>query len=97
LIPKVCVGKSPIHGSGLFAREPMAVGEMIGRFEGKETQEDGEYVLGIEGTTELRFVNHSRTPNAEFVDDVLVALQAIQPGDEITCHYGESWEERNER
>jgi SET domain-containing protein len=103
---KVYVGKSRIHGNGLFARRLIGKGEQIGRFEGNETDQDGRYVLwieqddcryrGIEGTTELRFVNHSRLPNAEFVKDVLVALRPIQPGDEITCHYGESWGELKE-
>ena len=105
MIAKVYVAKSPIHGSGLFARQAFAAGEMIGRFEGKDTEEDGDYVLwidegkgryrGIEGTTELRFVNHCEAPNAEFVDDVLMALEAIAPGDEITCDYGEAWKSSN--
>jgi uncharacterized protein len=102
-IAKVYVAKSRIHGNGLFAREPIASGEMIGRYEGRATRKDGTYVLwiaqnrsryrGIEGTTDLRFVNHSKAPNAEFVQDVLMALEAIRPGDEITCHYGDAWEE----
>jgi uncharacterized protein len=105
LLSKVYVGKSSIHGQGLFARIRIPAGEMIGRFEGVETDQDGQYVLwiqqsgsrylGIEGTTELRFVNHSRSPNAEFEDDVLVALRPIRPGDEITCDYGESWSEKH--
>jgi SET domain-containing protein len=101
-LSKVYVGRSSIHGSGLFAREPISDGEEIGRFEGRRTRRDGRYVLwvaqgrsgyrGIEGTTDLRYVNHSSAPNAEFVQDVLVALAPIAPGDEITCHYGPDWE-----
>ena len=100
---KVYVGKSRIHGRGLFASEPIRTGEAIGRFEGRATRRNGCYVLwvheegvrfrGIEGTTDLRFVNHSKSPNAEFVQDMLMAIRTIQSGDEITCHYGECWED----
>ncbi len=95
------VGPSPIHGRGLFAAAPIAAGTVIGRFRGPEVDRDGPHVLwvrredgswhGIEGRGPLRWVNHSDTPNAAFVDEELVALTDIAPGEEITVHYGPDW------
>lgn len=99
---KISVRKSPIHGKGVFANQSFQRGQRIGRFEGEPTKRDGTYVLwvlgeddeyrGVRGTGPLRFVNHSSTPNAEFCADELFALGPIASGDEITCHYGESWD-----
>jgi uncharacterized protein len=101
---KFYVDESSIHGRGLFARKRIERGERIGKYRGRKTDTDGTYVLwiegknetyhGIDGTTDLRFVNHSAKPNAEFVDDLLVAVRVIRPGDEITAHYGEEWESK---
>ncbi len=100
---RISVRKSSIHGSGVFADEHIRRGNLIGRFEGRPTRRNGTYVLwvvghddrvrGIEGTTELRFLNHDPKPNAEFRVDKLFALRTILPGEEITCHYGDDWEE----
>ena len=100
---KVSVRKSGIHGDGVFADRSFRRGQRIGRFEGNPTRKDGTYVLwvlgeddvyrGLDGTGPLRFINHSSHPNAEFCADELFALEPIKPGDEITCHYGESWED----
>ena len=43
------------------------------------------------GQNELRYVNHSRKPNASFYGDELEALRAIRPGEEITHDYGWEW------
>ena len=51
---------------------------------------------GICGRNELRFVNHSRDPNAEFEGAELYAVRNIQPGHEITLDYGEAWREPDE-
>jgi SET domain-containing protein len=53
-------------------------------------QEDGTE-LGIRGRNALRFINHSTTPNCAFHSDELTAIAPIQPGQELTCHYGEEW------
>lgn len=100
---KIAVRTSPIHGKGVFAEQAIRRGQRIGRFEGKPTQRDGTYVLwvlgdddvyrGVRGTGPLRFINHSSTPNAEFCADELFALETIRSGEEITCHYGEAWED----
>ncbi|MDE0886415.1 MAG: SET domain-containing protein-lysine N-methyltransferase [Myxococcota bacterium] len=92
---------SPIHGRGVFAGRRVRRGGYVGTFEGRPTRRDGMYVLwvideddhevGVEGKNELRFLNHSSEPNAEFVGLELYALRNIQPGCEVTIHYGDEW------
>ena len=96
------VRPSPVHGRGLFARRRLRRGAYIGTFEGTPTARDGEHVLwvhgeddllrGVHGRNALRFLNHSRDPNAEFEGADLYALRNIQPGQEILIHYGDDWE-----
>jgi SET domain-containing protein len=99
---KFQVCRSPVHGLGLFATQRIAKGEMIGRYEGPTVDHVGDHVLwvydedtgreyGIDGQNELRYVNHSRKPNASFYGDELEALRAIRPGEEITHDYGWEW------
>jgi len=95
---RVVVGRSPIHGRGLFAERRFREDAYIATFEGKSTRKNGMHVLwlideegseaGIRGTNALRFLNHSKTPNAEFRDADLYALKNIQPGCELTIDYG---------
>ena len=97
------VKRSPIHGRGVYALRRFRTGSYIGTFRGVETKEDGIHVLwitdeegeqtGIEGTNELRFLNHDSEPNAEFIGLDLFALRNIQPGREIMIDYGEEWKE----
>lgn len=97
------VKRSPIHGRGLFAEEAIPKGARIGEYQGPEAKRNSPYVLwfededgverGIVGRNEIRFVNHSRTPNAEFVGPVLYARKRIAAGAEITVHYGDDWKE----
>ncbi len=97
------VKKSPIHGRGLFAKEQIHKGSWIGTYRGPTARRNGAYVLwcptkgdqmeGISGKNILRFVNHSRRPNAEFYGPELFALRTIRPGEEITFNYGEDWDE----
>jgi SET domain-containing protein len=99
---RVVAKKSPVHGRGLFARIRFRTGAYIGTFEGVPTRRDGEHVLwvieensrprAIRGRNELRFLNHTKRPNAEFEGADLFALRNIQPGQEILIHYGEAWE-----
>jgi SET domain-containing protein len=99
---RIAVEQSSIHGKGLFARTRIRRNAHIADFEGDHTQRDGTHVLwvdegdgwiGIRGRNELRFLNHSPNPNAEFRGRALHATRNIQPGDEITFHYGDEWEE----
>lgn len=100
---RVRPGVSEIHGRGLFAVRRFRKGAYIATFEGVPTKQDGTHVLwvidedgnqrGIEGKNELRFLNHSRDPNAEFHGEDLYAIRNIQPGAELTFHYGDGWDD----
>lgn len=98
--PKVYVGESKIHGKGLFAKETIKKGELIGKVKSKPAKKDGPHVLWLdEGkrprqvTCDLRFINHSKKPNAAYYDDLtVVALKAIKEGQEILHNYGDDWE-----
>jgi uncharacterized protein len=97
------VKRSPIHGKGLFATEWIWPGAYVGRYAGPRVEEDGRYVLwiqgpdnteyGVKGINELRYINHSPEPNVEFEGVELFAMHGIAPGEEILLHYGEDWEE----
>lgn len=89
---------SSIHGWGVFARERIAQGALIGEYKGPETEDNDTYVLWVEdgeelcarnGENGLRFLNHSRSPNACFDGFELYALGEILPGEEITFDYGD--------
>jgi len=97
--PLVYVDRSPIHGRGLFARQPIAKDEYLGSYEGRTTRRNGMHVLwvwseqdecwqGIDGANEMRFLNHSDQPNADWWGTDLYALRAIAQGEEITFDYG---------
>ena len=94
--------ESPIHGTGVFAKREIREGQFIGRYLGRRTQEDGTYTLwvdfdgeqrGYAGYGRMRFLNHAPRPNAEFDERDLYALRPIPPGEEITIHYGDEWED----
>ena len=92
------VRKSRIHGRGLFAGRSIGRGRYIGSYAGTRTTRNGRYVLwvpghngdyeGIAGKNDLRFVNHSRRPNAAFHGTELFSLRQIRPHEEITVDYG---------
>lgn len=99
---KLEVRDSRIDGRGVFAVEQIKKGEQIGVYLGKRTDVDDKYVLwvtdldgteyGVNGQSDLRYLNHSGKPNAEFDGEELYALKKIKPGDEITFHYGAEFE-----
>ena len=97
--PRVLVKDSPIHGRGVFARQDIPAFSFIGRYEGQMTDKDGMHVLwlydeqrddwvGVDGENEMRFLNHSEDPNAEWSDLDLYATRWISAGEEITFDYG---------
>ena len=98
---RVRVGPRARHGRGLFARRRLRRGCAIGRFEGEPTRRDGEHVLwwrdedgveqGLQVSNLLRYLNHSRRPNAEVEGLELRAIRNIQPGAEILIDYGPDW------
>ncbi len=98
MVDKVYVEASAIHGFGLFARELIQAGEVIGAIEPKQVTSDGPHVLwlsedeGHQVEGPLKFINHSAKPNACYYDDLtVVALADIKPGTEITHNYGDGW------
>jgi SET domain-containing protein len=104
-VPLAYAAASPIHGTGLFARKPIEEGAFIGIYEGERTEENGMHVLwvedapddwvGYDGNNDLRFLNHSKSPNAELDGQALYSLRQIHEGEEITIDYGE-WFEQDE-
>ncbi len=95
------VKPSTIHGQGVFAKRAFAADSFLGNYEGERTVVNGMYVLwveydhgevvGIDGTNELRYLNHARPANAIFRGHSLFALVDIAEGVEITFDYGEDW------
>ena len=96
---KYSVKNSRIHGKGLFAKTDIRRGEVIGTIPYKPAKQDGPYVLwvndqGILVESDLKYINHSSSPNACYCDDLdVVALKKIARGEEITHDYGEDWSE----
>lgn len=95
----VYVAPSTIHGKGLFAARPLQVDQLIGVYDGPVVDEDGIYVLWIEqdsddtwtgydGTNEMRFMNHAKSPTAEMDGLYCYALVNMEPDTEITIDYG---------
>ncbi len=93
------VAESGIHGQGLFAKRKIKKGTYLGTYDGPEVIENGDHVLwaqneddawiGRDGQNMLRFLNHSKTPHAEFEGFDLFALRKIRPDEEITIDYGD--------
>ena len=91
---KVRVDKSPIDGKGLFSNIVFKVGQFIGTFKGYTPRRWSKFVLycwngsARRGTNELRYTNHSDTPNADVIGYRFYAIKDIYPDDEITINYG---------
>jgi SET domain-containing protein len=88
------VADSRIHGKGLFAGTPISAGTVIGWLQVRPAERDGTYILwldenrAVEVVCDLRYINHSDTPNACYYDDLsVVALRDIDSGEEITHDY----------
>src|SRR5690554_1614755 len=92
------VADSPLHGSGLFARNNISAGTWIGHYDSVETCSNGMHVLwlegeepgewlGFDGINELRFLNHDNKPNAEMYGLDLYAKRDIKKDEEITIYY----------
>lgn len=88
------VKQSPIHGRGLFATQFILAGTCLGNIEGYHVDDDGPYVLWIDGvdgfcvTNDFKYINHNNQANSAYYDDLtVVALRDIYPGQEITHDY----------
>lgn len=96
----VYVAESPIHGKGVFAKCAIPKGQYIGSYHGPIASRNGVYVLwvqreedgewyGVSGRNQLRYLNHSSAPCAEFDGVHLYAACDIATHEEITFDYGE--------
>ena len=80
--PKIEIRPSPVHGKGLFARVPMAKGEVVvvwfaGSGYVRKSGEDPSY-----------FRNHSCDPNTWMKDEVTsTARRNIKANEELTIDY----------
>ncbi len=99
IISKTIVKNSEIHGKGLFALKNIQKDQLIGYFKGKKTTKTSAYTLwlspehSIEVEGSLKYINHSKTPNVCYYDDLsVVALQDIYKDEELTHDYGDDWE-----
>lgn len=91
------VRESPLHGRGLFARAFIPADTVLGHLVTEPAGDhelDGPYVLWVDGerpvkvTCDLRYINHSETPNAAYYDDLtVVSLRDIRPGEELLHDY----------
>ena len=98
-------GASDIHGIGLFSTEPIGIDTLVGSFEGfvtfdvddmhviTITTEDGNW-FGIQVMNDLKYLNHSTTPNVEVYGIDIYAIRDIEPGEELTFDYG--WDDEDE-
>lgn len=92
------VARSTIHGTGLFASSPIAADTVLGDLRARAARRDGPYVLTTgEGRyrvlCKLRYINHSKSPNVAYVDDLtVVTLRNIEAGEELTHDYGDDWD-----
>ncbi len=93
----VRVGPSAIHGQGLFAAQNIAAGEVVGWCEVVPALNPGPHTLWCEDgpvdvVCDLRFTNHSTTPNVVYYDTLrVVALRDIKAGEELTYNYGPNY------
>ena len=94
---RIYVKPSPIHGHGVFASGAFKRGDYIAAVRGTSTETDSRHTLwvlddegsyrGVEVRNQLRFLNHSTRPNADFWGDELYAIRVIKPDDEVTFDY----------
>lgn len=96
----VQVRDSVLHGKGLFAAENIKKNTIIGEVSGRKTRQESMHTLwideeqGFRVQCDFKYINHSRSPNVVYYDDLsVVALKAIREGDELLHDYGKDFEE----
>ena len=92
------IKKSKIKGAGkgTFATEEYWPGEIVGNFEVEYSHTESRFTYfyhdaRLEVVNELKYANHSDTPNLVVIGLDLFAVVPIKIGDELTWHYGEDW------
>lgn len=90
------VKPSPIHGTGVFAKQPVSKGQVIGVSHIRKTfEKNGEMYQAPFPSKILGGYNHSDgSPNVNVKDNgdhiVMYAIRDIQPGEEITGNYDDN-------
>ena len=95
---RIYVKRSPLNGRGVFASAAFKRGDYIAVARGTRTETESRHVLwvledegsyrGVKVVNQLRYLNHSPKPNADFWGTELYATRAIKPGEEVTFDYG---------
>lgn len=95
----VQVKSSALHGRGLFAEQAINQGALIGEVSGRKTKQESMHTLwldeqqGFRVQCDFKYINHSRSPNVAYYDDLsVVALRAIKAGEELLHDYGEDFQ-----
>lgn len=95
------VKKSKIHGRGVFAKQKIPRGTVLGncKVRAGNRRKTTAYTLWldeqktVEVVCKLRYINHSKNPNVAYYDDLsVVALKTIEPGEELAHDYGDTWD-----
>lgn len=97
------VKKSRVHGLGLFTKDAIKKGTVLGHLTGKIVSDNHSHVLwiqdeqgqwqGFEVQCDFKYINHSPHPNVAYYDDLtVVALKDIQAGEELLHDYGDEFE-----
>lgn len=88
------VQESTIHGHGLFSTTLIQENTILGFCQIRPAKKkQSPYVLWceagpVEVVCDLKYINHSATPNVAYYDDFsVVALTTIQAGEELTHNY----------
>ena len=89
------VGRSLIHGKGVFANKEYPAGSDVAYFEGYEVDHNTRHSLTfngkkIEPTGLLKYLNHSCDPNSYFHGRTLVTKRKVEPGEELITNYLET-------
>ncbi len=93
------IKESELHGKGLFSKQAIKEGTIIGTLEGKPTKRDGLHVLWMNDgkdkfkvENQLKYINHGKQANVAYYDDfTVVALCDIAAGQELLHDYGDDW------
>lgn len=105
------VGKSSIHGRGVFVTRKVAKGDIISRLQGEMRMKKNRSVQDalanpdwvgiaknrwIDPIPPYKYINHSCEPSAGIKGTVtMVALRDLKPRDEITIDYSTIEEDKN--
>ena len=95
---KLIVKKSKIQGKGLFTEVNLRMGTVLGWCKTKSVKKPSPHTLWLDSdrlvdvTCKLKYINHHKSPNVAYFDDLsVVTLRDIKAGEELTHDYGDAW------